>query len=249
MTSGARSKFHQQPTAHVARNTFIDSPSSLNMIDGLHLNCSHLSPLLMATVVMTCVSFWEAPYPSELRLQHIPTFVGIIGLWLAVKREWFNPISVLCLLAFLWLHIIGARWIYTFVPYDQWFKWVLGTSTSELFEWKRNHYDRFVHLASGFLFVPPTWEVLQRRGLAGSGVLAIVSVSVVLAMGAVYEILEWTISLLFAPAYAESYNGQQGDLWDPQKDLALAGLGAIAMAGWLLWRSRIGCRNAKDTGT
>ena len=97
--------------------------------------------------------------------------------------------------------------------------------------------------------MPPVWEIVSRRGLTGSGILAAVSVSVVLAIGAVYEILEWTISLLFAPAYAESYNGQQGDMWDPQKDLALAGVGAILMASWLMGRSRSACVTSRDTGT
>lgn len=195
--------------------------------------------LLIGTLVATAGSFWEAPYPAELRLQHIPTVVAILGLWGVVAKHWLGPRSVLCLLAFLWLHIIGARWIYSFVPYDDWAKSVCGTSLSELYGWQRNHYDRLVHLASGVLFVPPVWEILQRRGLTGSGLLAGVSVSVVLAIGAVYEILEWTISLLFAPAYAESYNGQQGDMWDPQKDMALAGVGAILMAAWLMGRSRM----------
>lgn len=197
--------------------------------------------LLVGTLVATGVSFWEAPYPSELRLQHIPTVVGIIGLWLVVEKRWLSPSSVLCLLAFLWLHLIGARWIYSFVPYDRWATCLCGISISELCGWQRNHYDRLVHLASGVLFVPPTWEFVSRRGLTGSGVLAVVSVSVVLAIGAVYEVLEWAISLLFAPAYAESYNGQQGDMWDPQKDLALAGVGAIVMAAWLMGRSRSAC--------
>ena len=191
--------------------------------------------LLIGTLAATAASFWEAPYPSELRLQHIPTVVGLIGLWWVGERKWLSPVSVVCLLAFLWLHLIGARWIYSFVPYDQWATCVCGRSLSELCGWQRNHYDRLVHLASGVLFVPPAWEFVQRRGLTGSGVIAAVSVSVVLATGAVYEILEWAISLLFAPAYAESYNGQQGDLWDPQKDMALAGVGAIAMAAYL-WR-------------
>ena len=200
---------------------------------------SRLLMLLIGTLVAMGASFWEAPYPSELRLQHIPTVVGIIGLWGVVAKRWLSPLSVLCLLAFLWLHLIGARWIYSYVPYDSWATSLCGTSLSELCGWQRNHYDRLVHLASGVLFEPPVWEVVQRRGLTGSGVLAVVSVSVVLAIRAVYEILEWAISLLFAPAYAESYNGQQGDMWDPQKDMALAGVGAILMAAWLMGRSRM----------
>ncbi|PVX31514.1 hypothetical protein DD559_12785 [Sphingomonas pokkalii] len=31
---------------------------------------------------------------------------------------------------------------------------------------------------------------------------------------------------------ADEYNGQQGDLWDPQKDMAIAMLGAALAAPW-----------------
>ncbi len=48
-----------------------------------------------------------------------------------------------------------------------------------------------------------------------------------LAIDALYEILEWQIAMLFFPARAEAYDGQQGDVRDPQKDLALAGIGAL----------------------
>lgn len=56
-------------------------------------------------------------------------------------------------------------------------------------------------------------------------------VASVLAVGALYEILEWQIAIVFSPAQAEAYNGQQGDVWDPQKDLALAWFGGLISAG------------------
>lgn len=36
---------------------------------------------------------------------------------------------------------------------------------------------------------------------------------------------------------ADAYNGQQGDVWDPQKDMAMAGLGALVTAAWLRLRA------------
>lgn len=36
---------------------------------------------------------------------------------------------------------------------------------------------------------------------------------------------------------ADAYNGQQGDPWDAQKDMALAGLGALTTAIWLRLRA------------
>jgi putative membrane protein len=44
-----------------------------------------------------------------------------------------------------------------------------------------------------------------------------------------YEVFEWLLSVFLSPDQAEAYNGQQGDMWDPQKDMALAMLGAILM--------------------
>jgi putative membrane protein len=31
---------------------------------------------------------------------------------------------------------------------------------------------------------------------------------------------------------ADSYNGQQGDPWDPQKDMAMAQIGSVAAILW-----------------
>lgn len=194
--------------------------------------------LLIATLISTAASFWDAPYPSELRLQHVPTVFGLVCLGVAIERNWLSASSAVCLLTFIWLHLIGARWIYSFVPYDSWAEALCGKSLSPIFGWKRNHYDRLVHLASGLLFVLPVWESVQRQGLTSRSWLAVLSISVVLAIGAVYEVVEWAIAIIFAPHYAESYNGQQGDLWDPQKDLALAGLGAIISATLLVMTRR-----------
>ena len=37
---------------------------------------------------------------------------------------------------------------------------------------------------------------------------------------------------------AEQYNGQQGDVFDPQKDLALSFAGSVLTAGICVWHSR-----------
>ncbi|TWT76732.1 Inner membrane protein YjdF [Planctomycetes bacterium CA13] len=192
---------------------------------------------LLITVALTAASFYQAPYPNELWLQHMPTVVLLVAL--AASSIWFriSKVSFLCIVAFLWLHILGARWIYSFVPYDDWSCFLLGQSASEHFGWQRNHYDRMVHLASGLLVVPPASEVLQRWGGMRPLGAAMMAIAVVLAIGAVYEILEWQIAVAFSPQQAEAYNGQQGDVWDPQKDLALAWIGAAISAGLVFRKS------------
>ena len=38
-----------------------------------------------------------------------------------------------------------------------------------------------------------------------------------------------SISIFLSPEDVEAYNGQQGDYWDAQKDMAFAFLGAVSM--------------------
>jgi putative membrane protein len=186
--------------------------------------------LIAFTTALVPLSFIKAPYPNELLLQHMPTVLGVVLLAVATAKFRPTTLSFACLMAFLWLHILGARWIYSFVPYDAWYHSLAGSTLSERFGWERNHYDRFVHLASGVLGVPPAAELLQRWCGLRPAHAAWLSIAIVLSLGALYEILEWIIAISFSAAQADAYNGQQGDLWDPQKDLALALLGAIVTA-------------------
>lgn len=183
--------------------------------------------LVGLTAFAVPLSFVAAPYPVELVLQHVPTVLGLFLL--AISVIWFHPskVSFYCCLTFLWIHIIGARWTYSFVPYDDAIRFLTGSSLSETFGWQRNHYDRMVHFFSGLLGLPPFSDFLQSFCRLRPTDAALLAMSCVLAVGAVYEIIEWQVAMTFSPATAESYNGQQGDVWDAQKDLALAWLGAI----------------------
>lgn len=195
--------------------------------------------LMIATAVAVPLSFVSAPYPTELVLQHVPTVIGIVLVAAVSFKTRVSLLSFSCCVAFMWLHIIGARWIYSFVPYDDVAQWISGHTLSETFGWQRNHYDRWVHFASGLLGMPPMAEWLQRSCPLRPIHAACLSMACILAIGAAYEILEWQIAMTFSPTMAESYNGQQGDIWDPQKDLALAWLGsAIALPMIAKWQTK-----------
>jgi putative membrane protein len=192
---------------------------------------------IVVTTIAAGMTFFISVYPDELLLQHIPTAVGLLLLGWVVVRYGLTPLSFGCVLAFWWLHLIGAIWIYSFVPYDEFSTWIFGGPLSEAMGWQRNHYDRFVHLASGFLIAPPASECLQRVAGMRSRGAAVMSIAVVLAIGAIYEVLEWQIAVQLSPTQAEAYNGQQGDIWDPQKDLALALVASVPAAACLLnWK-------------
>lgn len=144
-----------------------------------------------------------------------------------------------CMLFFLWLHILGARFIYSFVPYDDWSIALFGSSISEWFAWERNHYDRLVHFAFGALFMAPAVDVATRYGRMTTSWAILFGVLFVMAMSAWYEAFEWLLTVVVSPLDAESYNGQQGDLWDAQKDMALAFLGSLmAIPPVLVWIRR-----------
>jgi uncharacterized membrane protein YjdF len=55
-----------------------------------------------------------------------------------------------------------------------------------------------------------------------------------------YEVLEWGVARLVAPATASRFVGAQGDPWDAQQDMALAWVGAtvVAVATALAHRAR-----------
>ena len=77
----------------------------------------------------------------------------------------------------------------------------------------------------GLLLTVPIVELLRRRG-AEVGSAALLAFAISMGASAIYEIFEWLLTLAMASEDAHRYNGQQGDLWDAQKDMALAGIGA-----------------------
>jgi putative membrane protein len=48
-----------------------------------------------------------------------------------------------------------------------------------------------------------------------------------LSFSALYEIIEWVIARNTAPLAGIAFLGAQGDLWDAQKDMTMAGIGAL----------------------
>ncbi len=153
---------------------------------------------------------------------------------LILTRGWlrFSRAGYACIAAFLFLHAVGAHYGYTQVPLD-WGAWGFA----------RNHSDRVSHFAFGLLAVVPLREVLSRKaGMTGAW-LQVLSVAVVLALGAAFEILEWLAVVVGhnAVEITEGYLGTQGDPFDAIKDMAFALLGAsLTVTGTTLLSRRKG---------
>ena len=202
-----------------------------------------LLAILGAALAASCV---RAPYPEEMYLQHSPTVFLLVALPLACRRWPFSDAAFGCIVAFMLLHTLGARYIYSNVPYDGWATAVFGADLSATFGLRRNHYDRLVHFCFGLLWARPVWEVSTRHLGIPRRVAYYTTVEFLLAFSALYELFEWGLTMVLSPQDANEYNGQQGDLWDAQKDVSLALIGALlGLAALLARRAR---RSAPERG-
>jgi putative membrane protein len=191
---------------------------------------------LLVVVLLALLAAGIKPHSrTDYVLEHIPTLTGLgFVAWLGVRRPLSNAAYTL-LAVFLLLHILGSHFLYSRVPYDEWSRAVFGTSVSEAFGLERNHYDRLIHFLFGVLITPVMAEIAVRSGRVKAGFWAVLTaVGVVAICGNVYEVLEWLLALVASPEAAEDYNGQQGDVFDAPKDMALNFSGAV-MSGAVVW--------------
>ena len=183
--------------------------------------------LLGLLLVLLLAAQIDQPYPEIALLQHIPTMLLIVTGPLLLRRWPLSTASVACIVAFMALHTLGGRYAYSNVPYDDWARALTGTTMSDAFGWTRNHYDRLVHFAFGALSVVPVAEIARRWGGLSRRGAAFTVLGWVLAISCLYELFEGLLTIGAAGETADRYNGQQGDIWDAQKDMAFATLGAI----------------------
>ena len=194
------------------------------MITTLPRAQKQLLALLAAHLLLAQIA---QPYPEIALLQHIPTLVFLVASPWLLRRWPLSTASLACIIAFLALHTLGGRYAYSNVPYDDWARALTGTTLSDAMGWTRNHYDRLVHFAFGALSVVPVAEIARRWGGLTPRGATLTVLAWVLAISCLYEMFEWLLTIVAAGATADRYNGQQGDIWDAQKDMAFATLGAI----------------------
>ena len=188
---------------------------------------------LLLTVIVFAIT-WIAPlWPIEQALHSSLTVVGLVWLALHARRWPMRDGDFVAICAFIAVHCVAARWLYSNVPYDAWLRALLDWSPQAAFGWERNHFDRLIHLLYGLCFTPALAAHARQRwpGMSvGQGFT--LAVLAIMATGLIYEWLEWGIALLLSPEAAEAYNGQQGDAWDAHMDMLLATLGAALSWPW-----------------
>lgn len=177
------------------------------------------------TLVIIFFLFWVAlainPVdPGIWALENILVVtVFPVVLWLDHKYN-FNNWTYFSLTAFVILHLLGAHMTYNNMSYFSWF--------SDCFGWQRNYYDQVIHFLFGLMVFVPFFEIFYHQGVSRK-LSYLIAFLFITAVGAGYEILEWLTMALFSnlPADICAKAVTQGDVWDAQKDIAYAMIGAI----------------------
>lgn len=166
---------------------------------------------------------WSAVRPHDYFtwiLEVFPALIGVVLLIATHKRFPLTPLLYGLLFVHALILIVGGHYTYAEVPLGYWMEQAFGFT--------RNHYDRIGHFAQGFVPAMIARELLIRfRVVRGRGWLFTIVVCICLAISSAYELLEWTVAVL-SGSKGDAFLGTQGDVWDTQKDMALAGIGALA---------------------
>ncbi len=153
-------------------------------------------------------------------LEVAPVLIGASILVATFPRFRLSPLLYRLLFLHAVILMVGAHYTYARAPVGFW--------VQDGFELSRNHYDRLGHLAQGFIPAILAREILIRLSPLRRGRwLFFLVFSVCLAFSAFYELLEWWAALI-GGASSESFLGTQGDVWDTQWDMFLAGFGVIS---------------------
>jgi putative membrane protein len=181
--------------------------------------------LLAAAALVCLATLWHPPAGRTSWLLEVgPGLIGIAALVATARRLPLSHWVYVGVFAHLLILIYGGYYTYAATPLGNWAKEAFGLS--------RNHYDRVGHLALGAFPVFTIREILLRKTpLRPGGWLTFLVLSVVLAIAAFWELLEWWVTLLVASDVGDAFLGSQGDIWDAQWDMLLALVGAaLALA-------------------
>jgi putative membrane protein len=153
-------------------------------------------------------------------LEVVPALLGYVALATTYRRFRFTNFVYVCVLLHTLILVYGGYYTYAATP--------LGNWARDTFHLARNHYDRVGHLALGVFPVLIIKETLLRvTPLRRGGWLTFIVLSIVLAIGAFYELIEWWSTYLVAPDVGQAFLGGQGDPWDTQWDMLFDLLGGV----------------------
>lgn len=155
---------------------------------------------------------------SNWILENTLVFVFLGFLALTYRKYQFSDLSYLLICIYLCLHVYGSKYTYADNPLGYWIM--------ETFHTSRNQYDRIVHFSFGFLLAYPMREAFLSWLKFPTWVAWALPIEITLSVSGLYELVEWAVADVFFKEQGDAYLGTQGDIWDAQKDMFLATLGA-----------------------
>ncbi len=174
--------------------------------------------LVLVAAVMAWSMIGPYDWPTWF-METAPVWIAIVILIPTCRKFPMTDLAYLLIAIHAVILIVGAHYTYARVPLFDWIKDYLGT--------ERNSYDGLGHLAQGFIPALIGRELLIRTSdLARGKWMFVLIVLSCLGISAIYELIEWGTAVV-AGGGAVEFLGTQGDPWDTQKDMALAGIGAV----------------------
>ncbi len=178
-----------------------------------------LQALALVFVICWIGTFVSTPNRANWYTENVLTILFLIGLSISHKKFKFSDLSYTMITVYLLLHIYGAEYTYAENPFGYWLKDALHLN--------RNYYDRIVHFSFGFLLTYPMRDYFKNHFEWPNWVCWILPIEITLSFSALYELIEWLVADIFFPAEGVAYLGTQGDIWDAQKDMGIAFIGAV----------------------
>ena len=165
------------------------------------------------------VLWYITPNSFNWYLENIVIFLALPLVILSYFTFRLSSFSYALIFILAVFHIFGAYNTYAASPWGDWLKYALDL--------ERNQYDRVVHFLYGLIMAPVAFEIFSKYGQKKKLILFITVFSVVVSVGALYEIGEYVVAQIVNPQAGLNFLGFQGDIWDTQKDMALQSVGAL----------------------
>jgi len=179
----------------------------------------HVILLLIVVIIFVWSVIKPATY-LDWFAEVSPAVVAIIIVVAIYNKFRFTTFSYVIIALLSILTFIGGHYTYAEVPLFNWIK--------EEFHLQRNNYDRFGHFLKGLMAIVIREILIRKTPLTKGAWLTGITISIMLAIAALYEIIEWLSTKVSKGGKgAKDFLGMQGDRWDAQWDMFLALIGTI----------------------
>jgi putative membrane protein len=168
-------------------------------------------------LVLLAISSWRPFDRTTWLLEVFPILIALTVMVATYRRFPLTTLLYVLIFAHAVVLMVGGAYTYARVPLGFWMADVLGIH--------RNPYDKVGHFMQGFVPALVAREIFVRGAyVRGRKMLPFVSLCVVMAISACYELFEWASALALGQG-ADDFLGTQGDPWDTQSDMFFALIG------------------------